>query len=327
MKIVFMGTPEFAVLPLRTLVKEGYEVVAVVTQPDRPQGRKRILTPSPVKEEAVCHGIPVLQPEKIRNEDAIQQLRKFSPDLIVTAAYGQILPKSVLQLPRLGCINLHASLLPKYRGGAPVHYAIMNGEKKTGVTIMYMAEGLDTGDMISKVELPIYEDDHTGTLLARLSEAGAALLMETLPGLAAGTVTAVAQNNDEATYAPTIKREDERINWSRSASAIHNQVRALTPEPGAFTLWNGDVLKIRGTRLAVGDGDNHLPADQEVPEPGTVLHSAAAGIAVMTGDGVLMLTNLQPAGKKTMDAEQFIRGSRMKEGTVLGADAKGASIS
>lgn len=327
MKIVFMGTPEFAVLPLRTLIENDYNVVAVVTQPDRPQGRKRTLTPSPVKVEAMERGIPVLQPEKIRDVNSVAELQRYAPDLIVTAAYGQILPKSILMMPSLGCINIHASLLPQYRGGAPVHYAIMNGETVSGITIMYMAEGLDTGDMISKVEVPIGDMDNTGTMLDKLSEAGAQLLLDTLPQLRAGTVQAIPQNHEEATYAPTIRRDDERINWQRSAVEIHNQVRALTPEPGAFTLWNGEVLKIRHTRLAVSTegGNAHVLPSSKVSHnqaPGTVLQCSEDGIAVSTGQGVLMITSLQPAGKKTMDVSQFIRGTRIPEGTVLGMPAE-----
>lgn len=315
MKIVFMGTPQFAVLPLQELIRNGYEVVAVVTQPDRPVGRKRVLTPSPVKEAALELGIPVFQPEKIRRPEAVAELQQYAPDLIITAAYGQLLPKSVLDLPRLGCINIHASLLPHYRGGAPVHYAIMNGETVSGVTIMYMAEGLDTGDMISKIEVPIEEADHTGSLLDKLTVAGASLLIKTLPALAAGELTAEPQNDDEATYAPTIKREDERIDWSRSAVDIHNLVRALTPEPGAFTLWDGEVLKIRGTTLSLPES---LPLYEENLEPGTVLQCAEEGIAVSTGKGIIVLKRLQPAGKKAMEVEQFARGSRIQEGTILG---------
>lgn len=321
--IVFMGTPEFAVLSLRALVEEGYRVTGVVTQPDRPTGRKRVLTPPPVKLEAEKHGLPVLQPERIRRAEAIEAIRELKPDLIVTAAYGQILPKAILDMPKFGCINIHASLLPKYRGGAPIHYAVMNGDPVTGVTIMYMAEGMDTGDMISKVEVPIEDADTTGTMFEKLAVAGADLLRRTLPDLLAGRIAAVPQNEAEAVYSPTIKREDEEIDWSQPAERIFNLVRALHPRPGAFTWWNGEVLKIWGcvhpVRPQSGQPASRSEASlQQAHKPGTVLQSSDKGIEVMTGSGTLWITELQPAGKKAMDAAQFLRGSQMPSGTVLG---------
>lgn len=309
-----MGTPEFAVPSLQTLLEyDGVEVVAVVTQPDRPVGRKRVLTPTPVKAEAEKHGLPVLQPERLRSPESVEALSSLQPELIVTAAYGQILPKSVLDLPQLGCINIHASLLPKYRGGAPIHYAVMNGEPVTGVTIMYMAEGLDTGDMISKIEVPIEDQDTTGTMFDKLSMAGARLLKETLPDLLSGQVQAVPQNDDEAVYSPNISREQERIDWTKPAMQIWNLVRALHPRPGAFTLWNGDVLKI--WTCAKPDAAESVPGSTL---PGTVLEASDRGIAVATGQGVLRITELQPAGKKAMDAAAFVRGGQLTPGTVLG---------
>ncbi|WP_248926448.1 methionyl-tRNA formyltransferase [Paenibacillus hamazuiensis] len=318
--IVFMGTPEFAVSSLRALVEEGYRVVGVVTQPDRPTGRKRVLTPPPVKLEAERHGIPVLQPERIRRPEAIAGLRELQPDLIVTAAYGQILPKAVLEMPQHGCINIHASLLPKYRGGAPIHYAVMNGDPVTGVTIMYMAEGMDTGDMISKVEVPIADDDTTGILFERLAAEGAELLKRTLPDLLAGRIVPQPQNEEEAVYSPTIKREDEQIDWTQPAERVYNLVRALHPRPGAYTWWNGEVLKLWGcvhpVRPKPGQPASRPRADAA---PGTVLQATDQGIEVMTGSGTLWVTELQPAGKKAMDAAQFLRGSSMAPGTVLGS--------
>ncbi|WP_010498267.1 methionyl-tRNA formyltransferase [Paenibacillus elgii] len=314
MRVIFMGTPDFAVPSLQTLLNDkNLEVVAVVTQPDRPVGRKRVLTPTPVKVEAEKHGLPVLQPERLRRPESVEEIRALQPDLIVTAAYGQILPKSVLDLPRLGCINIHASLLPKYRGGAPIHYAVMNGDDVTGVTIMYMAEGLDTGDMISKIEVPIEDSDTTGTMFDKLSLAGAKLLEETLPDLLAGRVQSVPQNDAEAVYSPNISREQERIDWSKPAEQLWNLVRALHPRPGAYTLWNGEVLKIWTCAK---------PAESEqVPDgiqPGTVLEAGERGIAVATGQGVLRITELQPAGKKAMDAAAFARSGQLAPGTVLG---------
>ncbi|ULL17409.1 methionyl-tRNA formyltransferase [Paenibacillus sp. H1-7] len=305
-----MGTPDFAVPSLQALIENGMQVVGVVTQPDRPVGRKRILTPTPVKIEAEKHGIPVLQPERLRRPESVEELKELQPDLIVTAAYGQILPKSVLELPKHGCINIHASLLPKYRGGAPIHHAVMNGDAVTGVTIMYMAEGLDTGDMISRVELPIEDTDTTGTLFDKLSIAGARLLTETLPDLIAGRIQAVPQNDDEAVYSPNISREQELIDWTKPALTIWNQVRGLNPRPGAYTLWNGDVLKIWGCRKPETTG--------EAGVPGTVVGLSEAGVEVATGSGTLTIIELQPAGKKAMDAAQFIRGGQIAAGTVLG---------
>lgn len=310
-KIVFMGTPDFAVASLRMLIQEGYEIAAVVTQPDRPVGRKRVLTPTPVKAEALQHGLTVWQPEKLRTSDTVDDIRALRPDLIVTAAYGQILPKAVLDIPRLGCINVHGSLLPKYRGGAPIQRSIMNGETVTGVTIMYMAEGMDTGDMISRVEVPIGADDNAGTMFAKLSEAGADLLRRTLPDIIAGRVEAVPQPHDEATYAPNLKREDERIDWTRPAEQIANQVRGLVPFSGAFTTWNGEVFKVWACR------PEPAAAGEAAAAPGTVLTAGTDGLRIQTGQGVLSLLEVQPAGKKAMPVSEFLRGGKMEQGTVL----------
>ena len=312
MKVVFMGTPDFAVPSLRALLKADYNVVAVVSQPDRPVGRKRVLTPPPVKAEAERHGIPVLQPLKMRAPDAVAALAAYEPDLIVTAAYGQILPKQVLSMPKYGCINVHGSLLPKYRGGAPIQRAIMNGEQWTGVTIMYMAEGLDTGDMISKVEVSIGPDETAGELFERLSIEGAKLLLDTLPSILDGTAGRTPQNDAEATYAPNLSRDDERIDWSRSASAIYNQLRGLLPHPGAFTTWNGNVFKIWGAKRP-------KPHGPQGAAPGEVLHIGENGLEIATGDGVFVATQVQPAGKKFVTAAEFARGGQMKRGDVLGA--------
>lgn len=312
MNIVFMGTPAFAVPSLDMLVTEGYNVVAVLTQPDRPQGRKKVLTPTPVKEAALRHGIPVLQPQRLRSPEAVAELSKYKPDMIVTAAYGQILPKAVLDMPALGCLNVHGSLLPKYRGGAPIQRCIINGEKVTGITLMYMAEGLDTGDMIAKVEVPIQDDDTAGTMFEKLSIAGASLLKEQLPSLVNGKVKATPQNDEEATYAPNLTREDEKIDWTRTSRQIYDQIRGLVPFSGGFTLWNGEVFKIWAAAIP---GNNSMASKEVVP--GTVLDLSESGIVVKTGDGTLTLLTVQPSGKKAMDAAQFSRGTSMKPGTVL----------
>ncbi len=312
LNIVFMGTPDFAVPSLEALLREGYNVVAVVTQPDRPQGRKKILTPTPVKEAAQRHGIPVLQPHRMRSPEAIEEIAALQPDVIVTAAYGQILPKAVLDLPKYGCLNVHGSLLPKYRGGAPIQRSIINGEKETGITLMYMAEGLDTGDMIAKSAVTIGDEDTSGTMFDKLSAAGAALLTEQLPLIIEGRAGRIPQNESEATYAPNLSREDERIDWAASSRDIYNRVRGLVPYSGGYTLWNGEVFKIWATKLVEGEG---VQASGQAP--GTVLDLSERGIEVKTGDTSILLTRIQPAGKKAMDASEFIRGGVMKPGTVL----------
>ncbi|OMF37517.1 methionyl-tRNA formyltransferase [Paenibacillus sp. FSL H8-0548] len=313
MRIVFMGTPDFAVPSLKLLLEQQYNVVAVVTQPDRPKGRKKTLTPPPVKEAALSLGLPVLQPEMMRSEDAVAAIAELKPDLIVTAAYGQILPKALLAIPRLGCINVHGSLLPQYRGGAPIQRSIMNGEAETGVTIMYMAEGLDTGDMISVVKLPITDEDTSGSMFEKLSLAGAELLGATLPSIIAGEAKAVPQQNELATYAPNLTREDERIDWTEPARAIFNQVRGLSPMAGAFTFLNGEVFKV--WHCAVPEAINAKPA---TAAPGTVIAADSNGIHVQTGAGVLVLKEIQPAGKRAMSAADWLQGARLEAGTLLG---------
>ncbi|MEF3309874.1 methionyl-tRNA formyltransferase [Paenibacillus sp. GYB004] len=316
MNVVFMGTPDFAVPSLQALLEQGYNVVAVVTQPDRPKGRKRELAPTPVKAEAMKHGIPVLQPVKLRDPAAVDEVSSFKPDLIVTAAYGQILPKSLLAVPQHGCINVHGSLLPKYRGGAPIQHAVMNGEPVTGVTIMYMAAGLDTGDMISNVEVPITDEDTAGTLFDKLSVAGAELLRTTLPELLAGRIQAVPQNEADATYSPNISREDERIDWTKSSLQLFNQIRGLNPMPGAFTLLHGEVFKVWASRKPADDERTNGSAGKV--RPGTVLQMTDDGLEVATGSGSIWLTHVQPAGKKAMSVSDLKRGTPIAKGTVLG---------
>lgn len=310
MKIVFMGTPQFAVPSLQALLAAGHDVVAVVTQPDRPVGRKRVLTPPPVKQVAVESAIPVFQPERLRTSDTVDAIATLQPDLIVTAAYGQILPKTLLDVPRLGCINVHGSLLPHYRGGAPIQRSIMNGEAVTGVTIMYMAEGLDTGDMISRVEVPIEPADNAGTMFMKLSVAGAQLLMETLPSIEQGTAVATPQNEQEATYAPNLTRADEQIDWLKSAQAIVNQVRGLAPMAGAFTLLHGEAFKIWGCGAVAEQASQ--------AEAGAVVEVTTEAFYVQTGSGVLKVEHVQPAGKKAMPARDWLKGARLQVGTVFG---------
>jgi len=307
-----MGTPAFSVPILQQLIDDGYEIIQVVTQPDRPVGRKKVLTPPPVKVEAEKHNIPVFQPEKIREKEQYEKILSLEPDLIVTAAFGQILPKELLDGPKYGCINVHASLLPELRGGAPIHYAILQGKKKTGVTIMYMVEKLDAGDMISQVEVEIDERDHVGTLHDKLSAAGAKLLSETIPKLLNGDITPIKQNDDEATFAYNIKREQEKIDWGRSGVDIYNHIRGLHPWPVAYTTFQGSVLKVWwGEKISI----------KSDKQPGTIIKVEKDGLIVQTGDDVsIKITELQPAGKKRMSAEQFLRGINVDRlvGTVLG---------
>jgi methionyl-tRNA formyltransferase len=313
MKIVFMGTPDFSVPVLQQLI-EAYDIVAVVTQPDRPVGRKKVLTPPPVKAEALKHNIPVLQPERIRDKDEIARTLSFKPDLIVTAAFGQILPKELLDYPTYGCINVHASLLPKYRGGAPIHQAIIDGQKEAGVTIMYMVEKLDAGDMISQVAVPIEESDHVGSLHDKLNQVGATLLMETIPMLVKGTAVAKKQNEADVTFARNITREMELIDWSKNGEDLYNQVRGLHPWPVSYTTLEEKPLKIWwAEKMSV--------KKQEVP--GVILDIEEDGIIVSTGnETALKLTEIQPSGKKRMSAESFIRGagSHLKAGMKLGVN-------
>ncbi|WP_053219716.1 methionyl-tRNA formyltransferase [Virgibacillus senegalensis] len=311
-RIIFMGTPDFAVPVLRQLVDDGYQVVLAVTQPDRPKGRKKVMTPPPVKVEAEKLGIPVYQPEKIKNE--YQYVLDQNPDLIVTAAFGQILPKAILEYPAFGCINVHASLLPELRGGAPIQYAILQGKPETGITIMYMAEKLDAGAILTQKKVVIEEKDHVGTLHDKLSEAGADLLSETLPKLLAGELQATEQDETKATFAPNIKRGDERIDWSKPMREIYNQIRGLHPWPVAFTTYQDKIMKVWWAEPVEKSFDG---------EPGEIVDLSEDGIFVLCGDQqAVKVTKLQPAGKKQMEAGDFLRGtgSSMKPGEKLGAE-------
>ncbi len=298
-KIVFMGTPEFSVGVLTMLHEEGYNILAVVTQPDRPVGRKRLLTPPPVKDEAVRLGLPVIQPEKMKGSAELQEILALEPDLIVTAAFGQILPNELLDAPKLGCVNVHASLLPKYRGGAPIHQAVMDGEKETGVTIMYMAEKLDAGDIISQIVTPIEETDDTGTMFTKLSVDGTSLLKETLPSIIEGTSERIVQDETQVTFARNISREQERIDWTKSAVSIYNQVRGLHPWPVAYTKFAGDQVKVWWSQVEDQLSD---------ATAGEIVGLEKDRIIVQTGEGTLAITDLQPAGKKRMTAIVFLNG-------------------
>lgn len=307
MRIVYMGTPDFAVSPLQALAEAGYEVVGVVTQPDKPKGRGKTLLPTPVKEEALKHGFPVYQPEKVRDPQFQELLASLAPDLIVVAAFGQIIPKSILELPRFGCINIHASLLPKYRGAAPIQQAVIDGEKESGVTIMKMGTGLDTGDMISKIVVPLTPEETGGSLFDKLSLAGAKLLVETLPHIFDGTAVYEKQPEESPTpYAAMITKQMGRMDFTKTAEELERLVRGLNPWPSAFTFWNGKTLKV---------WESFVCKDSvEEAAPGTVVKTDKNGIYVVCGKGILVLSQVQLEGKKRMDADAFLRGCAIEAG-------------
>src|SRR3954447_10659897 len=298
MKLVFLGTPEFAVPTLEAIARAGHEVAAVFTQPDRPRGRGQQPAAPPVKEAAIRLGLPVYQPERVRRPDAVEHLRGLGVDAMVVVGYGQIIPQVVIDLVPLGIINVHASLLPKYRGAGPIQWAIVNGETRTGVTTMRINAGLDTGDMLLKAETEIAPDETAVELGQRLSTMGAELLVETLAGLAAGTILPQPQNDAEATLAPLLKKEDGRVDWNRSAAAVHNRARGLQPWPGAFTTFRGQTVHIWRTRVVEGSG-----------EPGRI--ARLKPLTVGCGDGSVELLEVQLEGRKRMPAADFVNGRRV----------------
>lgn len=302
MSIIFFGTPEFAVPSLRELIAFGEEIALVVTQTDKAKGRGHKLTPPPVKTFALEAGLRVLQPVKLREEKFLKELASIRPEFIVVVAYGKILPKAVIEMPQRGCINVHASLLPKYRGAAPIAWAIINGEEKTGVTTMLMDEGLDTGPVLLQCETGIARDDTAGSLGQRLSELGASLLIETIRGIRHGHVTPVPQTGEPG-YAPPLSKEDGLIDWSRGAVEIARFVRGMQPWPGAFCFINGERVVLLKTEPLEGKG-----------VPGTVYGVGKGNLIVGTGRGLLLIRELQPSGKKPMPASAFIHGRKLAEG-------------
>lgn len=311
MRIVFMGTPDFAVGSLQALCESGkHEIVGVVTQPDRPKGRGNKMLMTPVKEYALEQGLTVYQPQKVKTLEFVQTLRELQPELIVVAAFGQFLSREILELPPHGCINVHASLLPKYRGAAPIQYAIIKGEQESGVTIMQMDIGMDTGAMLEKVVVPIAENTTMGELHDALREQGAALLLKVIDDIAAGTAVAEPQNDAEATYATLLDRSMEHIDWTKSAQEVHNLIRGFNPAPSTFTkLPNGKSLKIWGSRLT--DKKSEAAA-------GTVVEAGKHSFFVACGSGVLEITEVQPESKKRMAAQVFLNGRGVAEGDILG---------
>ena len=300
-KLVFMGTPAFSVPILEGLLEEGYEVVAVVTQPDRPVGRKKIITPTPVKEAAVKHGLLVLQPEKISGSEEMEKIIALQPDVIITAAFGQFLPEKLLQAPVHGAINVHASLLPKYRGGAPVHYSIINGEKETGVTIMEMIKKMDAGGIYAQESLPITKQDDVGTMFEKLSALGKQLLLKTLPDILNGNLSPRPQDESKVTFSPNITREQEAIDWNKTAEEIDNQVRGMRPWLIAFTTYEQTRWKLLNVEAL---------AEKTTAEPGTIIKKDKKNLWIACGkQTVLAIKELQPAGKGKQAINEFLNGS------------------
>lgn len=310
LRLVFMGTPAFAAPTLHALIDSGaYDIVGVVTQPDAPAGRSGQATMSPVKRLALAHGLPVLQPARIRRAEAAAVLRTLRPDVQIVAAFGQILPRAVLDIPPLGTLNVHASLLPRWRGAAPVAAAILAGDAVTGVTIMRLDEGMDTGDILARAETPSLPDDTTASLTARLADMGAQLLLNTLPRWARGEITPAPQDGSQATVCKPLRKEDGLIDWRLPAPQIARAVRAYNPWPGSYTFWNGRQLKIVAARVLGGAAGDK--------QPGTVV-STPQGAAVVTGEGLLQLEQLQLEGKRALPAADFLRGQRSFLGSRLG---------
>ena len=314
MKIVYMGTPDFAVAPLEALLAAGHTVTAVVTQPDKPKGRSKELVFSPVKEEAVKNNIQVLQPERARDEAFVEELRTYNADVIVVVAFGQLLPASIINMPGYGCINVHASLLPKYRGASPIQWAVIDGCEYSGVTTMKMDEGLDTGDilMVEKVKLDAKETG--GSLFDRLSDVGAHLLVKTLEGLEAGTITPVKQDDSESTYVKMLHKSFGKMDFNKSAAELERLIRGLNPWPSAFTYIDGKMLKIWDADVA----DNISEVQTEEVKPGQVVTVGKNTFTIACGQGYLVVNEVQLEGKKRMDSGSFLRGNQLEAGVMLG---------
>lgn len=310
MRILFLGTADFACPSLEALLRSPHQLLGVVTQPDRPRGRGQKTIPSPVKSAALRAGVPVHQPEKLRDPASLEMLKSIAPDLMVVVAYGQILSAGVLAVPPRGCVNVHGSLLPKYRGAAPIARAILAGEDRTGVTTMFLDPGMDTGPVLLAEETPICEEDTSGTLHDRLSRMGAALLLRTLEGLEENTLAPQPQDFGRATYAPKIEKEEARIQWTEPARRLFNLLRAFDPWPGAFTTWEGKNLKLFRPRPA-GEGAGE--------PPGAVIRASAEGVLVSTGDGLLLVREVQLESRPRMQAADFLKGYPLRAGARLGS--------
>ena len=311
MRVVFIGTPDFAVPSLQILLDHGYEVCAVYTQPDKPKGRGHKLQPPPVKELALQHQIPVFQPATLRKEEVQAEIRSWNPDVIVVVAYGKLLPKAVLDAPKLGCVNVHGSMLPQYRGAAPIQWTVLNGDKVAGVTTMFMAEGMDTGDMLLKAETPVGEEETSGQLFDRLKDLGADLLLETLQGLEVGTLTPVPQDEAQATRAPMLSKELSQVDWTKSAQQVHDLIRGLNPWPSAVSYLDGRKLKLHASRVREGSGEPGKPFAQD------------GALWVYCGQGALELTEIQTENGKRMDGKSYLLGHPLQEGSHFGGPENG----
>lgn len=308
MALIFFGTPQFAVPSLKALIDEKEDISLVVTQPDKVKGRGHILSAPPVKELALSNNIKVFQPLKIRDEDFYKELRSVNPEFIIVVAYGKILPKEILDMPKFGCINVHASLLPKYRGAAPIQWALLRGEKVTGVTTMLMDEGLDTGDVLLKSELEIKDDDNTETLFEKLSGVGAKNLIETIKGMRKGKIKPMPQTGD-VSYAPPLKKEDGKMDWNRPAGELFHFVRGMYPWPSAFCYFNSERIKVIKVRRQTTE-----VRSQKTMVPGRIFKASNGELIVETGKGLLFIEGLQPEGKKAMSAASFLAGRKLREG-------------
>lgn len=312
MKVIFMGTPDFSVGTLEALVEAGHEVVLAVTQPDKPKGRGKEMQFTPVKECAMKYGIPVYQPKKVRDPACVEELRRYQADVCVVVAFGQILPKAILEMTPYGCVNVHASLLPKYRGAAPIQWAVINGEAVSGVTTMQMDEGLDTGDMLEKTQLTLDKKETGGSLHDKLSEAGARLCVHTLAAMEEGTLKPQKQGESTTEYARMPDKKMGAIDWMRPAEEIERLIRGLNPWPSAYTDWNGKVMKIWEAEVLEEKEDGTEPV-----LPGTIVAVTKKAFSVQTGKGILRIDALQIPGKKRMEADAFLRGYQMKTGEIL----------
>ena len=310
MRVIFMGTPDFATGTLEEIVKAGHEVVGVVTQPDKPKGRGKTMMPTPVKETALKYNLPVYQPRKVREPEFVELLRSLKPDVMVVAAFGQIITKEILEMPKYGCINVHASLLPAYRGAAPIQWAVINGDKESGVTIMQMDEGIDTGDMIEKAVVPIAEDETGGSLFDKLSHTGAKLCVKVLKDLEEGTAVGEKQPEESTTpYAKMIDKKMGEVDWKKSAKEIEQLIRGLNPWPSAYTKVHGKTLKLWKAKVLL---------ETSQMKPGQIAKVTKDSLAVQTGQGMLEIQELQLEGKKRMDTSSFLRGYALAEGESLG---------
>lgn len=310
MRVIFMGTPDFATGTLEEIVKAGHEVVGVVTQPDKPKGRGKTMMPTPVKETALKYNLPVYQPRKVREPEFVELLRSLKPDVMVVAAFGQIITKEILEMPKYGCINVHASLLPAYRGAAPIQWAVINGDKESGVTIMQMDEGIDTGDMIEKAVVPIAEDETGGSLFDKLSHTGAKLCVKVLKDLEEGTAVGEKQPEESTTpYAKMIDKKMGEVDWKKSAKEIEQLIRGLNPWPSAYTKVHGKTLKLWKAKVLL---------ETSQMKPGQIVKVTKDSLAVQTGQGMLEIQELQLEGKKRMDTSSFLRGYALAEGESLG---------